>query len=100
MPAFTLIVLARMMSQGVGQHVNGPDPVVRRGIRRTNGIHSLRVTYRSFEQTFLGHEKSLCSTISNALSCLAVSMYRERIGRSDKRISQKPIGKWKPSKVK
>ncbi|MCY4227504.1 MAG: hypothetical protein OXF20_07405 [Gammaproteobacteria bacterium] len=33
------------------------------------------------------------------LSCIAVSMYRERIGRSFRRISQKPVGKWKPGKA-
>ena len=97
---FTLIVLARLMSQSVEKHVNGPGPVVRRGIWRTNGVHSLRVTYRSFEKIFLDHANSLSSTMSNALSYLAESMYRERLGRSYKRISQKPIGKWKPSKVK
>ena len=96
--SFTLQILARLMSNSCEHHVNGSGPVTRRGIWRASNIHSLMVSYRSFESLLLGHANNLASTISNALSCIATSMYRERNGRSCKRVSQKPAGKWKPSK--
>ena len=97
--SFTLIALARLLSNSCEKHVNGPGPVTRRGIWRASSTHSLTVSCRSFESLLPGHVRSLSSTISTALSCIAVSMYRERIGRSFRRISQKPVGKWKSGKA-
>jgi len=96
--SFTLIALARLMSNSCGKHVNGPGPVTRRGLWRANGTHSLMVGYRSFERMLPGHAKSLASTVSEALSCLAESMYRERIGRSYNAFPRNPSASGNPAR--
>lgn len=97
--SFTLTALGRLMSGSCEKHVNGPGEVTRRGIWRANDTHALAVSYRAFESMLLGHARSMASLITDALSCLAASMYRERPNRHYKRISQKPIGKWRPGKA-
>ncbi len=97
--SFTLMALSRLLAQSCENHASGPDSARRRGIWRASQKHSLAASCESFEQQLLGCARSLAETVSGALARIAECMYRERIDRSYKRVSQKPIGKWKPSKL-
>ncbi len=94
----TLIALARRMSQDCETLINGPGHRNRRGGLRANQKNALPVVYNGFEEMLLSVTTSCATFVRTAIARIADCMQPDRPHRSCHRVSQQPIGKWKPPK--